>query len=195
MASTGVAQAGMLARELERVVRTHRPASLAILGCAGGNGFEAIDPSVTSRVVAIDVNPAYLRATRERFAERLPGLELREMDLQAAEVTFTPVQHVFAALILEYVALEPAFANIRKMCRAHGRLTTLVQLASTTHAPVTLSAFTSLQTLRDVMQLRTPEEVENAARAAGFRQDSLREIGSPGGKCFAVQEFETQWQR
>ena len=40
------------------------PASVAILGIAGGNGLEHVDPSVTSRGVGLDLNPQYPDVTR-----------------------------------------------------------------------------------------------------------------------------------
>ena len=39
MALPEIAQARMLADELESAVRQHAPSSVAIIGCSGGNGF------------------------------------------------------------------------------------------------------------------------------------------------------------
>ena len=49
-----VAQAGMLSREFEVLLRQYVPESVAILGCSGGSGFDRISPNVTSRVVGVD---------------------------------------------------------------------------------------------------------------------------------------------
>jgi len=38
----------------------HAPSSVAMLGCAGGNGLERVDPGVTTRVVAVDIHLSYL---------------------------------------------------------------------------------------------------------------------------------------
>lgn len=40
MASPDVGQAKMLANEFEELLKTYAPTSAALIGCAGGNGFE-----------------------------------------------------------------------------------------------------------------------------------------------------------
>jgi hypothetical protein len=60
MALPQVGQAAALASEFERLLREHRPAAVALLGCAGGNGLERVDPATTQRVVAPDLNPGYV---------------------------------------------------------------------------------------------------------------------------------------
>ena len=62
-----VAQAGMLSREFEVLVRQYVPESVAILGCSGGGGFDRISPNVTSRVVGVDINAAYIETARPDF--------------------------------------------------------------------------------------------------------------------------------
>jgi len=37
-----------------------QPMSVAILGIAGGNGLDRVDPSITKRVVGLDLNPLFL---------------------------------------------------------------------------------------------------------------------------------------
>lgn len=99
MALPDVAQAKLLADIFERMLRERAPASVAILGCAGGNGFDRIDPRVTTQVVGLDINPAYVAAARERFQQRLPGLELIVADFHQDEVRIAPVDLVFVALL------------------------------------------------------------------------------------------------
>jgi hypothetical protein len=57
MALPSVAQAQLLGATLHRVVSEFRPRSLAVLGVAGGNGLELIDPEIVGRLVAVDLNP------------------------------------------------------------------------------------------------------------------------------------------
>ena len=63
MGSPAVAQLQPLSELFAGVLASSRPKSLAVFGCAAGNGFEHIDPSITERVVGVDINPAYLRKT------------------------------------------------------------------------------------------------------------------------------------
>jgi hypothetical protein len=73
---TLVGQAQMLADELKAALDLHKPQSVAIVGCAGGNGFEAFITPPLERVVGIDVNASYLEVLRSRYAGLIPGLEL-----------------------------------------------------------------------------------------------------------------------
>ena len=76
-----------------------------MIGCAGGNGFERIDGRQTTRVVGVDINPAYLAEARRRFDGAFAELELCCGDVGAGadELAFAPVDLIFAALIFEYV--------------------------------------------------------------------------------------------
>lgn len=111
MASAEVGQWQVLNRILAEDLSRFQPSSLAVLGCATGNGFEHIDPRITKRVIGIDINPRYLARLRERHQHRLAGLELIESDVLEAELPPGSVDLVHAALIFEY--LDPAAALAR----------------------------------------------------------------------------------
>jgi hypothetical protein len=90
MALPHVAQFGLLADLFGLVLKMYSPESVAILGCAGGKGFDRVDPAATGRVVGIDLNPGYIAATTDRFRERLPSLRLLVGDMETEAVTFEP---------------------------------------------------------------------------------------------------------
>ena len=56
MALPSIGQGQLLSTTLQQVVSAFRPRSLAVLGAAGGNGLDALDPVVVRRVVAVDFN-------------------------------------------------------------------------------------------------------------------------------------------
>ena len=72
MSSREVDQYRVLNQLLRDVLATVRPGTALVLGCSTGNGLEHIDPAVTSRVVAVDINPRYLRKLVERFPQLRP---------------------------------------------------------------------------------------------------------------------------
>ena len=83
MALPEIGQAEVLAAELEFVVRQYSPKSVAVIGCAGGNGLDRLVESGVERIVGIDINPAYVETVRRRFGSRIPGLELHVADVQS----------------------------------------------------------------------------------------------------------------
>jgi hypothetical protein len=171
------------------MLEQHRPRSVAVFGCAGGNGFQWISPDVTERVVEVDINPTYVERLRIRFNGRFPGLELFVGDIQTDEVPFRPVELVFAGLVLEYVNVEVVLRRVHSLLVAGGVLGTVVQLPHPASAAVTPSPFRSLQALAAVMHLVPPSRLTDLARRHGYSEIESRVVESLGGKRFQVQAF------
>ena len=148
MALPEVAQAQLLSDEFESLLRRFRPHSVAVIGCAGGNGFDRIDPAVTARVVGngtiatnlilgavtarvvgIDFNADYIAVANERYRSRIPGLELIACDIETNPLPVVPVDFVYAALVLEYVDVQRVLEGLRTLIVPGGILATVVQLA------------------------------------------------------------------
>jgi hypothetical protein len=90
MGSDNVRQLAALSDLFKRALDLCAPESVAVVGVAGGNGLDRVDPSVTKRIIALDINARYLAAVQQRYAT-LPGLELHCTDLADAPLSLTPV--------------------------------------------------------------------------------------------------------
>jgi SAM-dependent methyltransferase len=189
MSLPSVGQAAMLAEQLLRLMIAYSPASVAIIGCAGGNGLECIAAGAAERVIAVDINPLYLQETAARHAARLPRLELHCADVESEELPFEPVDLLYAALIFEYVKLPQALARLRRACRSGGVLAALLQAAHAEYPPVSASPYVSLQSLAPLITLRSPHEFEWQAAAAGFTLEDSRGIELASGKRFQLLLF------
>lgn len=189
MALPEVGQSSLLADIFEEALREHRPASVAVIGCAGGNGFDRIDAALTRRVVGIDINAAYLAEARARWGARLPGLELVEANILERGLPVPPVELIYAALVFEYVDPGEGLAGCRALLERHGRLVTVLQMADAGHEAVTPSPFASIQTLAGRMRLHSPVDFAKHAAAAGLIEARCRVARSSIGKEFAVQVF------
>jgi len=184
-----VGPAELLADEFAKLLAEYAPPTVAVVGCAGGNGFDRIPVASTSRVVGIDVNPAYIATASRRFAARIPGLELYAADIQRGGLSVERVDLIYAALVFEYVELEPTLHNLALLCKRHGILGTLLQLPSRSVPAVTPSPFASLQALASSMKLVPPETLVAQAAKAGFALLSSHRVLLPSRKEFAVQIF------
>ena len=193
MAVPGVGQAEMLATLFAELLGQWTPASAAVIGCAGGNGFDRLRVDVTRRVVGIDINPQYIQELAYRYAAAIPGLELYVRDIQEPVERIAPVDFIYAALVFEYVAPKPVLQNLRSICRPGGVLATVLQLPSDHASPVSDSPFTSLKGLTSAMQLVSPAALAADANEVGFRFLSSRLLRLSSGKEFAVQAFE-RWR-
>jgi SAM-dependent methyltransferase len=184
-----VAQAELLADVFGVLLVEHAPRSVAVLGCAGGNGFDRISPAVTHRVVGVDLNPTFIDAASARFDGRFRVLELVVADLQTDEMAIESVDFVYAALVFEYMDLPATFRSIRSLLRRGGVVGTVVQLPTSGLDAVTPSAYSSVQLLAPSMRLVSPEELRDCARAHDGKELTSYSVASPVGKQFQVQVF------
>lgn len=189
MAAPEVGQAGMIGDVLGRLVTDLGPASLALLGCAGGNGLERVSPNVTSRVVAIDINPAYCMETERRFGRRFERLDVHAGDLLDPRIDFEPVDLVYAALVLEYVSPEALLLRSGRWLREAGRVATVIQLPAESVDAVTPTGFHTLRALSAVLRHVPPADVRRAAEQAGLTLERSERVHSTGGKTFEAQVF------
>lgn len=189
MALPEVAQAVLLADIFADLLTKYRPRSVAVLGCAGGNGLERIANATTGRVVAVDLNPRYVERLRARFQKRIPKLEATVGDIQGEDVSFAPVELAYAALLLEYVDVGTVLQRMRSLLTEDGLLATLVQLPDSALPAVTPSPFPSIQALAPFMRYVPPERLRELAEKGGYREISSWQEKSSGGKRFQAQIF------
>jgi SAM-dependent methyltransferase len=189
MALPEIAQARMLADELESAVRQHAPSSVAIIGCSGGNGFGRLIGTTVELIVGIDINPTYVAAAQARFGTQLPQLVLCVADIHDALPNIMPVEMIFAGLIFEYVDLRAAMHNLRRLCAPGGTLVAVLQAPSAKVKAVSPSPYRSLQRLAPAMRLRHAREVKGAAVEAGLALAMTRSLTLPSGKSFIVMSF------
>ncbi len=188
MKSEGVRQLDALADLFGEALEFCRPRSVAILGVAGGNGLERIDPTVTRRVVGLDINPAYLGAARRRFRQ-LAGLELHCIDLATEAVALAPVELVHAALIFEHAGTGRCLENALSLAAPCGRLAAVLQLPGEEAAAVASSSYASMQALAGHFSLVGVDwfRTELERRGLALEHEARRLL--PGGKGFWLGVF------
>jgi trans-aconitate methyltransferase len=170
MDSPGVAQLAVLSELFAEVLERERPASVAVLGVAGGNGLSRIDRGLTTRIAGLDLNPAYLDAVRQRYPD-LPGLELHRVDLSTPITAIEPVSLVHAALVLEHTDAPQCLENAASLVARGGRLSVVLQLPGAAELNVAPSGFASMQALAAHFRLIHPGWVQSELVKRSFRLD------------------------
>lgn len=192
MASPSVGQLALLSDLFAEALTFATPESVAILGVAGGNGLERIDGSHTTRIYGIDLNPAYLKAARRRFAS-LSGLELVQEDLAATAVSHEPFDLVHAALIFEHAGLELCLENATRMTRVGGSLSIVLQLAAAqTESEISPSLVASIQLLKSSFRLIEPDRLRERLSQVQFKELRQWRRPLPGGKAFWMGIFRRE---
>ena len=184
-----VAQAQALNKLMASALIEYTPASIAVIGCTTGNGFEHIDTTHTRRVVGVDINPAYLAMLEKKFAGRIPSLELVEADVAAPDFQISPVSMVFAGLVFEYVDVADALHNLYRSMLCGAILLAVLQLPSSESSPVTATRYKSLERLAPIMNLVSPSKFSDTCSSVGLQQIKTDTIPLKKGKAFFVGFF------
>jgi hypothetical protein len=188
MGPDGVRQLDALADLFARALAFAKPESVAILGAAGGNGLDRIDPAITRRVVAIDINPDYLDAVRSRYSG-CGGLELHAVDLSSQKLEIPPVDLVHAALIFEHTGTGLCLENALSLVKPCGCLSVVLQLPSESAAGVSPSRYSSIESVRQDFRLIDPAEFRAAIEARGFELQEETRVPLALGKAFWMGIF------
>src|SRR5215510_9946876 len=184
MALPSVGQAQLLGTALQRTVARFRPRSLAVLGVAGGNGLESLEPGLVRRVVALDFNPDYLALCSRRYAASFTEFEPVLHDLSQGPPGITPVECVFAGLVLEYVCVESFCGYLASLLTAGGSFAAMLQLPSPTLPEVSLSPFSSLTRLESAFSFVDPASLHDRLSAHGFSRIVSDRYNLASGKSF-----------
>ncbi len=188
MASAEVRQLTGLSELFKCALDYCRPESVAVLGIAGGNGLEQIEPSVTKRIAGLDINQQYLDEVQRRFG-MLPGLALHRRDLTKPLFDLPPVVMVHAALIFEHAGLDVALENSLALVAPGGNLSIVLQLPSAEEQDVTPTRYTSMQTLKRDFELIDRDELERVLRSKGFELVEQKDRSLPRGKALWLGVF------
>ena len=189
MRSAAVGQLQPLADLFAEALACRQPQSVALLGIAGGNGLECVDPQITKRIVGLDINPSYLEAIKQRYAGR-SGLELHCVDLAEQTVVMAPVELVHAALIFEHAGTGRCLDNAVALVAEGGALSVVLQLPSDSADEVGASGVESVGRLRAHFTLIDPLELKRALAARDFRLAQHTRRGAASGKGFWMGIFE-----
>jgi len=165
--------------------------AVGVLGVAGGNGLDLIDPQSTDAVYGYDINPGYLDACEARYRDALGDrLHLIETSIDRS-VRIEPVDLIIANLIVEYVGAEEFVAFAAANARSIGVLSCVIQrndaagfVSSTDHS----SSFDGLASVSSDID---PEALTSAMSDAGFAALGRCECPLPNGKALVRQDFQT----
>jgi hypothetical protein len=190
MALPSVGQAQLLGTALQRTVTQFQPRSLAVLGVAGGNGLDRLQRGLVRRVVALDFNPDYLALCTRRYAASFTEFEPVLHDLSQGPPGITPVECVFAGLVLEYLCVESFCGYLASLLTTGGSFTALLQLPSPTLPEVSPSPFTSLTRLEPAFSFVDPASLHDSLSAHGFSRVVSDRYDLDSGKSFYYATYQ-----
>lgn len=90
--------------------------TVMILGVAGGNGLEHIDPQRIETVYGVDVNAQYLNECADRYPKLQGVLECIRCDLTEKNIALPYADLVVANLLIEYIGYECFQNAVNTVC-------------------------------------------------------------------------------
>jgi ubiquinone/menaquinone biosynthesis C-methylase UbiE len=189
MSSPEIAQQQFLARTFKESLGKYESSIIAMLGCTTGNGLEHVNPAVTKKITAVDLNSEYLEILRHRYARLVAGLEVVEADLETCTLESSAYSLVFAGLIFEYVQPQILLPKIAGWLRDGGVMVAVLQLPAKNHTKVSQSRFESLKALAPIMQLVSPPQFKSIANDAGLIETESRTVRLESGKPFYIGAY------
>jgi hypothetical protein len=168
---------------------TYPSRAIAVLGIAGGNGLDLIDPQTTDAVYGYDINRDYLDACEARYRDTLGDrLHLTETSIDRS-VRIERVGLLIANLIIEYVGTEEFASFAAANADSIGILSCVIQHNDSQTFVSETSFASSFDTLASVSSDIDPETLESEMSNAGFDVLDRREYQLPNGKTLIRQDF------
>ncbi|MGW6202446.1 class I SAM-dependent methyltransferase [Streptomyces sp. NPDC055089] len=164
--------------------------TVGILGVAGGNGLDLIDPRTTQAVYGYDINPDYLHACEARHRASLGDrLHLIETSIDRS-VRIERVDLVIANLIIEYVGTQEFAAFAAVNAPSIGVLSCVIQRNDKAGFVSATDHSASFDALASVSSDIDPDTLTSAMEDAGFEALNRREYPLPNGKALVRQDFQ-----
>lgn len=182
---TEVGQSQILSRLFAGCLTDYKPANVALLGCATGNGLENICDQQIRSIHAVDINPVFLDQLNQRFAGAIPGLSTHCIDLQNEELPFSGIDLIFCGLLLEYVEPETVVPKLAEVLARNGVIVFVIQ-QSLSSSFVTKTRFTSLEKLSGFGREVNTEDLSVSLSKSNLVVDKSIDIQVNESKLFKV---------
>jgi len=167
----------------------HPARAVAVLGVAGGNGLDLIDPDTIDAVYGFDVNADYLAACdtryREVFGDRL-HLVVGPID---PSTVIARVDLVIANLIVEYLGVAEFAAFLAINATSIGVLSCVIQRDADRGFVSSSDDSSAFDVLASVSSSIDPEALTAATTAIGFEALGRSEHPLPNGKALVRLDF------
>ena len=159
-----------------------------VLGVAGGNGLEHVDPKKYQTVYGIDINEEYLRAAGERFPELSDVLKLIRIDLINETERLPHADLVIADLLVEYIGYEAFRDAVKKIKPEY--VSCVIQVNKDVNTWVSDSPYLhAFDRLDEVHHQMEEEALTKTMDEAGYSLILNETYGLPNGKALVRLDY------
>jgi len=189
MQHESVGQLYLLNNLTKKYLKKLSPEIVMFLGIAGGNGLEHIDNNITSQVFGIDINQNYLDETEKRFKNKIPNLNLLNIDISSGKTEkLAKANLIWAALIFEYVETETCFEFINNNIQENGYLVVTIQ-ENNGVSSVSQTGIETIKSAGQIFRLIDTNDLLSFADKFGFVKTDFEENILPNKKSLKTYTF------
>lgn len=190
MAHSAVGQHQLLSSLTKKYLQSTKPLSCIFLGVAGGNGLEHVDPSITKKVIGIDINALYLEAANTRHSSSIGCLELLQLDITTDTDTIERSEFIWVALIAEYTGVDRCLEFVKNNLVPTGHAVISIQSNNNAQS-VSASGIDSVKKLGPIFSEVNPSELLLKATQAQLTLVGQEENFLPNGKSIKTFHFRS----
>lgn len=162
--------------------------SVMILGVAGGNGLEHINPQEFDKVYGVDINRDYLIECEKRYPQLKDVMEFLCVDLTDKNTVLPKVDLLIANLLVEYIGYQ-CFVEIIKKTNPH-YISCIIQI-NTDDSFVSDSPYIhTFDSLNSVHHQIDKENLSKALDTVNYRRVAEAEGILPNGKKLVQLDFD-----
>lgn len=183
-----VMQLQMLNRIMKEQFETYPISTAVVLGVAGGNGLEHVDPGKYRKVYGVDINADYLQAVGNRFPALGGILDCLQMDLTREYASLPTAELIIANLVIEYIGYD-VFKRIGKQVRP-GFISCVIQINTDTETWVSDSPYIhAFDRLDEIHYQMKEQELTKAMDEIGYSRIRTSEKILPNGKSLLRLDY------
>ncbi|MFA8449082.1 MAG: class I SAM-dependent methyltransferase [Bacteroidales bacterium] len=183
-----IGQLQIMNQLMAQAFQKYKPANVAILGCASGNGFEHLNYSELQNVYGVDINSYYLKVLKDRYQNQISKLKLLCLDIENDSLAINYIDCYFLSLILEYVSPLPLIQKIQPSLNPDGKICLIIQ-ENTSSDFVSKTSYESLEQLSAIAKTIDKNTIIVLMENQGFCMDFYSEHPCKAGKILIYMEF------
>ena len=161
--------------------------SVMILGVAGGNGLEHIDPETFRFVYGVDINPDYLKVCQKRHSVLKDCFKPICADLSDDALQLPHADLLIANLLIEYIGYECFQKVITKVQPQH--LSCIIQVNPETAFVSESPYLHAFDRLDEVLHTIEERELVGRMQEIGYTKELTAVKDLPNGKKFVRLDF------
>ena len=161
--------------------------SVMILGVAGGNGLEHIDPQNFRSVYGVDINPDYLNVCQKRYSSLGDCVKPICADLSDDALQLPCAELLIANLLIEYIGYECFQTVVRKVTPLS--ISCIIQVNPETSFVSKSLYLHAFDRLDEVHHLIEEQELIRRMQAIGYVKELTAAKDLPNGKKFVRLDF------